>query len=132
MKTKYIVVVCIVVLIAVAGIFAVSRWRLDSEWNKAVEALQGLPPGRIITAVQAFTHDRQAGHGSFPKEVSLDELVSGGYLKMDEIAAFRGREVKIFTAVDSSTLDILLLAHLTGTHYLAEMTDGSMMRLTQE
>jgi hypothetical protein len=96
-KIKRLVIVLI--LIAVALIAAVlpstiSAARQQREWNRTVKALRDLPYyDQVVAAVQAFVRSRKAGSNTVPATVTFDELVSGGYLRTNEVAAFAGKEV---------------------------------------
>jgi hypothetical protein len=86
-----------------------------------------LPRERVDAAVQAFLHDK-AGATASPTTVTFAELVSGGYLHTNDVAAFGGKQVVVFIGVGGSTPAAdYLLVHLTDTRDVVEEADGSIM-----
>jgi hypothetical protein len=129
-KIKRIIFVLILLLLAFVLMrlpSAISAARQHREWDRTVQALRSLPRERVDTAVQAFLHGK-AGTTAPPATVTFAELVSGGYLHTNDVAAFGGKQVVVFIGVDGSTpAGAYLLVHLTDTRDVVEEADGSIM-----
>lgn len=71
------------------------RHRAERKW--AVHELRGLTFERMGEALRAFTRDHRAGgSGSAPHLVSIGDLVSGGYLRGDEVGSLTDEQVVFF------------------------------------
>jgi hypothetical protein len=82
----------------------------------------------VDAAVQAFVSSRKAGSNTVPATATFDELVAGGYLHSNDVAAFGGKQVVVFIGVDGSTpAAAYLRVHLTDSRDVVENADGSIM-----
>jgi len=125
-KKRYIIVGCLVVLIGAYIVVMVPSIHFRSEWDRTVEALRSLPRERVEGAVQAFIHTRKTS-ATLPASVSFAELVAGGYLRTNEVAAFGGKQAEVFFDADEShPQDIWIRVHLTDTRDAVEFNDGSI------
>ena len=126
-KKRFIIIGCLMVLVVAYVIGIIPNIRSRSEYDRTVEALQSLPRERVDAAVQAFIHDRKASSTALPATVTFAELVSGGYLHTNEVAAFGGKQAEVFVDVDDShPLAIWIRVHLTDTRDAIEWRDGSI------
>jgi len=117
----------VIATMLVGGVSAELRHR---EWSKTVEALRNLPRDRVDTAVQAFIRDKKASGASLPATVTFGELVSGGYLTTNVVAAFDGKEVIVSLSSDDITpQSILIRVPLTNGREIVEMGDGSVQMM---
>jgi len=129
-KTKHrVVILASAVLVATYVIFCiVPTLRHRAEWDRTVSALRGLPRDRVDAAVQAFVSSRKAGSNTVPATATFDDLVSGGYLQTNEVAAFGSKKVVVWLGVDDSTpAAFFIRVHLSNNRDAVEMRDGSIM-----
>src|SRR5437867_3159146 len=61
-----------------------------------------LEPRKITAAIQAYSREMKAQNQSFRPTVSLQELVTKGYLKHGEVSAFDGWIVTVSLTEDES------------------------------
>jgi hypothetical protein len=127
-KKKHLIIVsCLLVLVAAYIVSIIPNIRFHREWDRTVQALRGLSRDRVDAAVQAFVRDRKAGTTPLTT-VTFDELVSGGYLHTNDVAAFGGKQVVVFIGIDGSTpAAAYLRVHLTDSRDVVENADGSIM-----
>jgi hypothetical protein len=119
---------CLAALVAAYVVAIVPSIRVHREWDRTVAAIRRLPRERVDAAVQAFLHDKVGTAATRPTTVTFAELVSGGYLHTNEVAAFGGKPVVVFTRLDDSNpAATYLLVPLTDTRDLVEQVDGSVM-----
>jgi hypothetical protein len=62
----------------------------------------------LIAGLRAFSHDRVTRGVSMPREVSLQDLVAGGYLTTNDVVAFDGIDVIFFTGTSETTPQAIL------------------------
>jgi hypothetical protein len=95
MKTKYLILSWVSAMAVGACLTSISpllHHRAECKWT--VHQLQGLTFERMIEALRAFTQDhRGGGSGSAPHMVSIGDLVSGGYLRSDEVGSLSDTQV---------------------------------------
>jgi hypothetical protein len=95
MKTKYLIlslVSALAVGACMASIPPALHHRAERKWT--VHQLHGLTFERTIEALRAFTQaHRAAGSGAAPHIVSIGDLVSGGYLRGDEVGSLTDSQV---------------------------------------
>jgi len=130
-KKKHLIVIgCLVVLVALYFIAMIPSIRFRLEWDRTVKALQSLPRERVDAAVQAFVHDRKASTAGLPATVTFAELVSGGYLRTNDVVAFGGKQAEVFLGVDESyPAAIRIRVRMPNGRDVVEMMDGSCMML---
>jgi hypothetical protein len=129
MKTKRLIIILTsAVLVAAYVISIVPNFRRHAEWNRAVNALGSLSLDRVVTAVQAFARDRKAGGSPLPAVVPIGELVTGGYLRADEAAAFSGAEATVSLAAADETASAMELIRMRfpDGFVTVQSTDGSV------
>ncbi len=116
-------------LLTVASIFSiVSNVRFQREWDRTAKALKSLPRKRVDAAVQAYVRAQKTRSRLRPATVTLNELVSDGYLRANELSAFGGKEVEVFIqVVDFTPKAGLIRVHLTSSRDIFEAADGSVI-----
>jgi len=128
MKRKHLIIISVCTLLV--GAYAISiapNFRHRSEWNRTVKTLQGLSRERVQTAVQGFTRDRKASGKPHPTAVALQDLVSGGYLRAEEVAALNGTQTTVTLDVDESTPQMIWIrVQFPDGCSFAELADGSI------
>ena len=115
------------ILLAYVIFVAPNNIRQRSESKKTIAALRSLPAHRVYVAVENFTRDRKASGGTLPSAVSLGELTSGGYLRLEEVAALRNMDVTFGVGVDeTSPQQILVSVRLSDYRDVILLADGSI------
>jgi hypothetical protein len=86
----------------------------------------------LFGAVRAFCRD-QAGRGQVPPEISLKDLVKGGYVSSKDVRAFEGLEVTFSTHYNDDAPQ-LILARAVGPDGQSTclLADGSVQQLSPE
>ncbi len=96
------------------------------------ERFQDLPG--LLSAMQAFSRDLTNRGQPLPQSVSLDDLVSHGYISSNSVRAFEGKEVKIwFGGLSETELQkVLLSARLRDGSVSATLADGSVHQFSAQ
>ena len=98
MRTKHLALSLAAAVAVGAGMVSippVHRHWAEVKWTR--HQLHGLPCQRMIEALRAFTQDHRAGgSGSALHIVSIGDLVSGDYLKSDEVGSLTDEQVVFF------------------------------------
>jgi hypothetical protein len=95
--TALISVVFFLILCAVAN-----NARGHAEWMRKISALKAIPRDRLELAVQGYIHDNKNKGGSLPATVSLQNLVSNGYLREQDIKGLESSDAAVFLEVDET------------------------------
>jgi hypothetical protein len=129
MKTKqFIVGGLLAVLVIGCVVVGFQRWRTRAEWERTVEALRRLPLDRVATAIEAFARDRKPTGESVP----LQELISGGYLRTEDIQGLEGQEATVALPVDEATPQrIWIRVRVSDGSPISVLGDGSIKRLAE-
>lgn len=131
MKTKRFTIVLILAVLGFAYLSSIiPNLRDHSEWKKTVRALQDLPKDSVDTAVAAFARDRKATNSFVPTIVSLRELVSGGYLRAEDIRGLEAKEVTVSLTAGETTPSEVWIRVRTAHGDIVLMADGSIQRLS--
>jgi hypothetical protein len=117
------------VLVIAYIISIIPNLRHRSEWKQTVKALQSLSRDRIDTAVQSFARDRKASNRVVPTAVPLSELVSGGYLGVEDIRGLEGRHAKVSLTRDETRPQTIWIRVRVADADAALMGDGSVLQL---
>src|SRR5690349_16175524 len=98
----------LVLLLAVAGAALVTFFLLATSayWERNQTRFQDAP--KLIRAVQAFSREVAARGARLPPEISLQDLVKGGYLMTNDVGAFQGMEVVFNTQADETHPQVIL------------------------
>jgi hypothetical protein len=119
--------------IALAGISGVLLlvgiyFALQFYWQRQQPVFNG---PKLIPALRAYARERAARGQPLPPTVSLQDLVSGGYLAKSDVAALQGAEVTFYTSVDfTSPRAVLARAHMPDGTDLVVLADGSVQGAT--
>jgi len=118
-------------LVACAGIalVVVAALAVSAYWEHRQIPFQNAP--KLITALQAFSRDQTAGGRQLPLEVSLQDLLRGGYLTTNDMRAFADMEVTFSTQADDTHPQMILArARTTDGHFICLLADGSVQQFT--
>jgi hypothetical protein len=117
----------------VAGLFmvalllpAISAARLKSARIKMFGAVRALPRQRLVSAIQAFSEDRRASGRPLPDSVPLEDLVSGGYLRAEEVRALKGIETIVSLHLDETQPSGVLLQARSPWEWIVLRLDGTV------
>ena len=131
MKRKHLIIVSVcIVLVGAYAISVAPNFRHRSEWNRTVKTLQSLSRERVQAAVQGFARDRKAGGKPLPAAVALQDLVSGGYLRADEVSGLNGAQATVTLDADESAPSMIWIrVQFPDGCSFAELADGSIQAL---
>jgi hypothetical protein len=94
--------------------------------------LRPAPPGRvdagkIIAAAQAYSRELKASATPVPASVSMEQLITKGLLKREDVSGFDGVEVTVYLSRDTNApRSVLMRAHLPDGQDVTVLTDGSV------
>jgi len=115
---------CAGIALVVVVALAVSAYREHKQTQ-----FQNAP--KLVSALQAFSRDQTAGGRQLLPEVSLQDLLRGGYVTTNDVRAFAGMEVTFSTqADDTHPLMFLARARTTDGQYICLLADGSVQQFT--
>ena len=94
-------------------------------WERQQKPFQNAP--RLISALRAFSREQVAGGRPLPPEVSVWDLLRGGYLTTNEVAAFEGMDLTFSTqADDTHPQTVLARARTPDGQFICLLADGSV------
>jgi hypothetical protein len=97
-------------------------------WERKQPVLQDAT--KLSAALQAFCRD-EAANGQLPAEVSLQDLVKGGYVNSNDVRAFEGIEVTFSTQSDDGAPEhVLVRAFAPDGQSICLFGDGSVQELS--
>jgi hypothetical protein len=122
---RLLVIACGGIALAAVLILALSAY-----WERKQTPFQNAP--KLLIALQAFSHDQAAAGRRLPPEISLQELLRGGYLTTNDVRAFQGMEVSLSTQADESQPQLILARACTADgQMICLMGDGSVQQLSR-
>ncbi|MEI2725938.1 MAG: hypothetical protein V9H26_21210 [Verrucomicrobiota bacterium] len=123
MKTKRLIIVGLLAALVVAYIIViVPNFRRQAEYKRTLAAFRSLSHDRVETAVRAFVRDRKTTDSAVP----LRELVSGGYLRPEDIRGLEDRDVTVSLTADETAPAIWIRVRAIVGNDIVLMTDGSI------
>jgi hypothetical protein len=128
MKTKHrIVVAAAIALVALCVVSIIPNIRHHSEIEAVTAALKALPVERLARATQTFSRER----GTNRNEVPLRDLISGGYLRAEDVGGLQNKDVSVALASSDGNPSAVLVRVklLTGRNDVALLGDGSICGL---
>jgi hypothetical protein len=124
-KIRFILILAGAGLATVILIVAVAT----SYWTHHQIPFQNLP--QLIAGLQGFVRDHSAHGQTLPPEISLQDLIRGGYLTAEDVRAFEGMDVVFSTqADDTRPQSILARARTQDGQYICVLADGSVQQFT--
>jgi len=119
----------IVVLMSLAAGFLWAKPNLvkyytQLEEKKLVAAICNLPRESLLAATEAYANEQKPKHS---ETVTLIELVSAGYLRIDDLGLLKNQDVVV--SLPASPQTVLIRVRLPSGHDLVEFKDGSIMKL---
>jgi hypothetical protein len=119
MKRKHLFLFLAAVVMAIVGIY----FGLSAYWQRP----QPVDGPAIAQAVAAFCRNQQSRGVSLPKSITLQELVTGGFLEREAIRGFGDVTVTISLEVDEKNpQSILMQARLPDGSRVQALGDGSV------
>jgi hypothetical protein len=121
MKTgRILAIVCAGIALVVVVVLAASAY-----WERKERPFQNAQ--RLMSALQAFSRDQAAGGRQLPREVSLQDLLRGGYLTTNDVAAFESMDVTFSTQADETKPQMILArARTSDGQFICLLADGSV------
>ena len=119
MKRKHLFLLLAAVVVAIVGIY----FGLSAYWQRP----QPVDGPAIAQAVAAFCRYQQSRGVPLPKSITLQELVTGGFLEREAIRGFGDVTVTISLEVDEKNpQSILMQARLPDGSRVEALGDGSV------
>lgn len=101
-----------------------------SYWTHHQIPFQNLP--QLIAGLQSFARDHSAHGQTLPPEISLQDLIRGGYLSANDVRAFEGMDVVFSTQADDTQPDsIVARARTQDGQYICALADGSVQQFSE-
>jgi len=98
---RLLLIACAGIALVVVLVLAVSTY-----WERKQTPFQNAP--KLISALQAFSRDYAMASRRLPPEISLQDLLRGGYLTTNDVRAFEGMEVTFSTQADEGHPQMIL------------------------
>jgi hypothetical protein len=119
-------------IVILAGLAACFLWAKPNlikyctqlEEKKLAAAICNLPRESLIAATEAYAHEQ--GHRHI-ETVTLLELVSAGYLRIDDLGLLQNQNVVV--SLPASPQPVFIRLHLPSGYDLVELKDGSIVKL---
>ena len=126
MKTRRLLVIALAgVVLLVVVVLAASTY-----WERKQKPFQNAP--KLIGALQAFSRDQTAGGRRLPHEISVEDLLRGGYLTTNDVSAFARMELTFNTQADDSHPQVILArARTSDGQFICLLGDGSVQQLSR-
>ena len=129
MRTKRLIIVGVLTVLAIGYIISIipnSRHR--AEWKRTVAALQSLSHERVETAAHAFARDRKTTGSAVP----LRELVSGGYLRAEDIRGLEDRDATVSRSTDETVPQMIWIrVRASDGSDIVLLADGSIQKMAR-
>ena len=120
-KTKRIILAIAAAMLACAVVYVAVYTRGDH---------RNVDTAKLMLALQRFSSEKRATGVPLPRQISIRELVSLGYLEEKDVHGFKGMDVVISIDIDESNpRQVLLRARLPDGTVEAVMGDGSVQHL---
>jgi Flp pilus assembly protein CpaB len=119
-------------LILIAGLLvavaALASWLLVSHWQRSEQTFKILP--KLAAAERSYVRDRVSHGQPLPASVTLQDLVSGGYISADEVRSLGGAEVTFYPEVtDAYPQSFVVRVRMPDGVEMAALADGSVQQL---
>ena len=120
-----------IILIAglLVAISAIASWLLVSRWQHS-PSFQSLP--KLAAAMRSYSHD-QVSHGRpLPSSVTVQDLVSGGYISAGEVRDLGGADVTFYpSASESDPQAVLVRVRMLDGSQTVALADGSIQSVSR-
>jgi hypothetical protein len=128
-KAKRFIILGVVAVLAAAYIISIiPNFRHRAEWKRTVAALQALSREKVQSAARAFARDRKIGNGA----VSLRDLLSGGYLRPEDLRGLEEKDATISVTADETTPSaVWIRVRASDGSDIGYMADGSIQRIAR-
>jgi hypothetical protein len=123
MKTKKILIFTVVaVMTIISGFFFIVSKPQKGHFNA----------GKITTAIHAYCRNAKEHNNNLPSSISLQELITKGFLKHEDVRAFDGMEATVYLTVDDATPQaVLMSARLSDGSQIVALADGSVQQVAK-
>jgi len=87
---------------------------------------------KLTAAIHAYSLDAKQHNNSLPSSISLQELITKGFLKHEDVSAFDGMQVTVYSTVDDTTPQaVLMRAQLSDGSQIVALADGSVQQVAK-
>ena len=126
MKIRRIIVI-VALLIVVAALVSMA---LISHWQHSEQSFKILP--KLAVAEQSYVRDRVSHGQPLPTSVTLQDLVSGGYISADTVRSLAGADVTFYpTVTDTTPQAILVRVRMSDGSQVVALADGSVQEVAR-
>jgi len=113
-------------------LLAVISLTLESYWKRQQPVFHDMT--KLVTALRAFSRDQFIHGKGLPSTISLNDLVTAGYLSPEDVREFDGIELTFSnSAINSATNEgaqqVMIHARLPDGTVLALLADGSVQQV---
>jgi len=129
MKTKGLIIVGVLTALAIGYVVStIPNFRHRTEWKRTVAALQSLSHERVETAAQAFARDGKTTDSAVP----LRELVSGGYLRAEDIRGLEDRDATVSLSTNETMPQMVWIrVRASDGSDIVLLADGSIQKMAR-
>ncbi|HTL59399.1 MAG TPA: hypothetical protein VL361_27255 [Candidatus Limnocylindrales bacterium] len=88
---------------------------------------------KLMSAVRAFSRDQVARGLPLAAEISLQDLIRGGYVTTNDVRGFEGMELAFFPqADDTNAQQVLARARMSDGDFICLLSDGSVQQISRQ
>ncbi len=114
---------------AAAALVVILALAVSGYWDHKQTPFQNAP--KLISALRAFLHEQATGGRQLPPEVSLQDLLRGGYLTSHDVRGLEGMEVIFSTQTDDTHPQMILArAGMPDGQSICLLADGSVQQFS--
>ena len=107
---------------------AIVKLNAQTEQSAVVGVLTQLSNNQLAAAVKAHNEDELSHLLPVIPEIPLQSLISGGYLRVDDVGILRNMNVTLATSVQTANpRDVFVRVHLHNGSEIQELADGTLM-----
>ena len=119
----------IVIASLLAAVAALTSWLLVAHWQHSEQMFKILP--KLAVAEQCYVRNHVSQGQPLPAFVTLQDLVSGGYISADDIRSLKGSDITFYPQAngDSEPQAILIRVRMPDGRQIAAFADGSVAQL---
>jgi hypothetical protein len=123
MKMKKILIVTVVAAMAIISTF----FFIVSKSKKGHFNVE-----KLTAAIHSYSLDAKEHNSNLPSSISLQELITKGFLNHEDVSAFDGMQVTVYLTVNDTTPQaILIRAQLSDGSKIVALADGSVQQVAK-
>ena len=119
----------LVLVVAGVAVVIIVALAASTYWERKQTPFKNAP--QLISALQAFSRDQATRGRASPPEISLQDLVRGGYLTTNDASGFEGMDVTFSTRADDTQPQMILArARTADGQFICLLADGSVQQFS--